>query len=161
MDRGTSQKSDRGAVSARAARAAAIPYKRVATPPAYRFLVVQTSDGNHWTFPKGRRNNKDETLADAAEREAREEAGVTGRLSPAQVTDYVFPRKGRAQTVVAFLLEVADEGIPRKGRDARRRTHWCTRAEIVERLMAGREPAYIETVNRILDAVENALDEEV
>ncbi|MCA1690130.1 MAG: NUDIX domain-containing protein, partial [Actinobacteria bacterium] len=40
-----------------------------------RIGLVSTRDGARWTFPKGHRE-RGETLAEAAAREAREEAGV-------------------------------------------------------------------------------------
>ncbi len=50
------------------------------------FLLVRTRNG-HWTFPKGR-VEQDATNADAAAREAYEEAGVRGSVDPVPFACY-------------------------------------------------------------------------
>jgi 8-oxo-dGTP pyrophosphatase MutT (NUDIX family) len=50
------------------------------------FLLVRTRNG-HWTFPKGR-VDQDATNADAAAREAYEEAGVRGSVDPVPFVCY-------------------------------------------------------------------------
>jgi len=50
------------------------------------FLLVRTRNG-HWTFPKGR-VDQDVTNADAAAREAYEEAGVRGSVEPVPFYSY-------------------------------------------------------------------------
>jgi 8-oxo-dGTP pyrophosphatase MutT (NUDIX family) len=50
------------------------------------FLLVRTRNG-HWTFPKGR-VDQDATNADAAAREAYEEAGVRGSVEPVPFVCY-------------------------------------------------------------------------
>ena len=59
-----------------------IPEADIAAAVCYRprneFCVVQTKDGKRWTFPKGHRR-KDETLPEAAGREALEEPGSKDR----------------------------------------------------------------------------------
>jgi 8-oxo-dGTP pyrophosphatase MutT (NUDIX family) len=57
---------------------AAVCYRLRSGEP--EFLLVRTRNG-HWTFPKGR-VDQDATHADAAAREAYEEAGVSGSVEP-------------------------------------------------------------------------------
>ena len=99
---------------------------------------MRTSSGERWTFPKGRRE-RGETLAEAAAREALEEAGVRGRVEPEPFAHYRYPARGGGWDVVAaFRLTVAREGLPAEPRRepawygfeaARRKLAWAaTRA---------------------------------
>ena len=71
---------------------------------------MRTSNGARWTFPKGHRE-RGETLAEAAAREAAEEAGVSGRIDPEPLAQYRYPSRGGDALVTAFLLEVDREGL--------------------------------------------------
>src|SRR5207244_4433252 len=86
-------------------RVAAIPYRREGG--TIRYLVVSSSEFG-WTFPKGKLDRSDEgSLVKAAKREAREEAGVSGKMKKQPLIDYRFPRAERDdQHLVAFLLKV-------------------------------------------------------
>jgi 8-oxo-dGTP pyrophosphatase MutT (NUDIX family) len=86
--------------------AAAIPVRPRAAG-GLEFLLVRTSNGARWTFPKGGRE-RGETLAEAAAREALEEAGAGGRVGDEPVASYRY----RDDMVVAFLLEVGDMSSP-------------------------------------------------
>lgn len=74
------------------------------------FLLVRTRNG-HWTFPKGG-VDRDATTADAAAREAYEEAGVKGLVEHAPFTSYRHSKPGRPRSrrlvvrVHAHLCEV-------------------------------------------------------
>ena len=74
------------------------------------FLLVRTKNG-HWTFPKGG-VDRDATHADAAAREAYEEAGVSGSVERAPFISYKHckPRwmssRSRVIVVHAHLCEV-------------------------------------------------------
>ena len=87
-------------------RAAAICYRM--TDTGLTFLLVRTSKGDRWTFPKGHAE-KGESLDVAAAREAREEAGVEGQIDPSILTRYRYP-SGRKSSgdheVGAYLLRV-------------------------------------------------------
>jgi 8-oxo-dGTP pyrophosphatase MutT (NUDIX family) len=92
-------------------RVAAICYRRV--DKGIEFLLVRTSDGLRWTFPKGH-IEKGESPEKAAEREAKEEAGVTGKVSPVPIVEYSFPLQSsgqgtKSERVAAFLLEVTEK----------------------------------------------------
>src|SRR3989442_933244 len=74
-------------------RAAAICFRR--TEGGIELLLVRTKNGRGWTFPKGH-VEPGETPAGAAAREAREEAGVRGRVATGPFTRYRYP-DGRAR----------------------------------------------------------------
>src|SRR3954470_19459786 len=107
-------------------RAAALPYRR--TSHGVEFLVVRTTGKQRrWTFPKGHfEADEDAMLAAAAAREAREEAGVEGRVDEEQLATYLYPSAGGGDplTVAAFLLDVTRDGLKRKGKDRGRELAW-------------------------------------
>lgn len=80
------------------------------------FLLVRTRSG-HWTFPKGA-VGRDATHADAAAREAYEEAGVRGRVERLPFISYRHckprPRNSRKHVVMvhAHLCEVQRLAAP-------------------------------------------------
>ena len=92
-------------------------------------LVTSKRNRGKWIFPKGH-VEKGETPEIAALREAREEAGVVGRLvGPAGVLEYGFlGAKARVDYFVAMFTREA--GPPEDGR-ARR---WCALDEALELL---------------------------
>jgi 8-oxo-dGTP pyrophosphatase MutT (NUDIX family) len=65
------------------------------------FLLVRTRNG-HWTFPKGG-VDEDPTPADAAAREAYEEAGVTGHVERAPFISYWHCKPGRLRRRVILV----------------------------------------------------------
>ena len=76
------------------------------------FLLVHTNGGNKWTFPKGAPEPR-LSHSQAAEREAKEEAGAFGIIEPRHFHLYVhskgvFWQPGGVQEYVvkAFLMEV-------------------------------------------------------
>src|SRR5262249_13670646 len=77
------------------------------------FLLVNTSSGKKWTFPKGR---IDPALSgsQSAAREAREEAGAEGRIEEHHFASYLDTKRSMAHEnrssevlVAAYLLEVS------------------------------------------------------
>jgi len=82
---------------------AAICYKWVDTQPF--FLLVRTTSGSRWIFPKGKVKNGEKKWA-AALREAIEEAGVIGRIHKKRFTTFPYFKNEKETTVIAFLLEV-------------------------------------------------------
>jgi len=87
---------------------AAVCYRLRGNQP--EFLLVRTRNG-HWTFPKGG-VGKDATRADAAAREAYEEAGVKGSVERSPFTSYSHCKPGNLRSrrrvvwVHAHLCEV-------------------------------------------------------
>ena len=142
-------------------RVAAICYRRDIR--GIEFLLVRTSDGLRWTFPKGH-IEKGESPEKAAEREAKEEAGVIGKVRSKPVVEYSFPLQGsgpstRKEKVTAFLLEVTAEISSQeqardptwfKLREAKRKLAECREREFaVEHELA--VDAAVKEIKRSLD----------
>lgn len=116
------------------------------------FLLVRTRNG-HWTFPKGA-VDEDRTHADAAAREAYEEAGVTGWVEPAPFVSY-WHRKPRqlhygtgVVLVHAHLCEVKRLVPPQ---EQHRKPTWFSRSKAKRRLRELRAPEYANEVLRVVD----------
>lgn len=92
-------------------------------------LVTAKRNRRNWIFPKGH-IEKGETKEAAALREAKEEAGVVGKvIGPAGVLEYGF--LGFKARVEYFLAELTREvGPPEDGRERA----WCRLDEALERL---------------------------
>src|SRR4051794_15183519 len=126
---------------------AAVPVRPQAAG-GLEFLLVRTSDGTRWTFPKGGRE-RGETLAEAAAREAIEEAGAAGRIGDEPIAAYRY----RGDTVAAFLLEVGDTRPPGEpGRDPT----WFGVEAARGRLAEGRDGGFGEEMERVLLAAASA-----
>jgi 8-oxo-dGTP pyrophosphatase MutT (NUDIX family) len=116
------------------------------------FLLVRTRNG-HWTFPKGAVDG-DRTNADAAAREAYEEAGVTGRVEPKPFASYLHrkPRQPSANAGVvlvdAHLCEVKQLVTPE---EQHRNPTWFTKPRAKRRLREMRTAEYGNEVARVVD----------
>jgi 8-oxo-dGTP pyrophosphatase MutT (NUDIX family) len=126
---------------------AAVTYGAVEGEP--RLLLVRTSKGDRWTFPKGK-VEKGESGPQAARREAREEAGVEGAIEEQPFTSYRYPTKRGEYEVAAYLLR-ADPGARLSPAEAVRKPEWVSPAEARERLRHGREAVYGGEHERVLD----------
>ncbi|MEA3001264.1 MAG: hypothetical protein QOH81_52 [Sphingomonadales bacterium] len=120
----------RDPATARPVQVAALPWRRSAAG-GIEILLVTSRSSNRWLVPKGWPMRR-RTLAEAAAREAYEEAGVEGRIEarPIGRFDHVknHPLLGRLRcTVFLFPLAVATELDPwqEKGQRSRR---WYDRA---------------------------------
>ena len=118
------------------------------------FLLVNTNGGRKWTFPKG---GPDARLShsQAAEREAREEAGVIGVIEPRHFHLYihskgVFWQPGGVQEYVvkAFLMDVRQTRRPDE--DDRNPT-WFDAEETRVVLAKGRELKYARELDTVID----------
>ena len=85
-----------------------------------RVLVIRSSDGLRWLFPKGH-VEAGESAEQAATREVREEAGVDGAVRRF-VRQERYERGMRQIEVSYFLLEYRGDVPPAEDREAR----WCT-----------------------------------
>jgi len=135
--------------------AAAVPVRR-REAGGLEFLLVRTSNADRWTFPKGG-VERGESMSQAAAREAREEAGVTGLVGSDPLGVYRYaPSRNGSDDVTAFLLEVTRDGLPAEsGRDPT----WLGFEAARSRLAQGRDPGYGEAMERILRAAERAVRE--
>jgi len=137
--------------------AAAIAFRRQHGELEVR--LVRTSDGARWTLPKGRQE-RGETLAQTAAREASEEAGVTGVVGDEPLIEYRHApsrHRGRSEDrVTAFLLAVQRAG-PSNERD--RDPTWYDLRTARDKLAEGRETLYAQELERVLAAAERQLRE--
>lgn len=85
-------------------QASAIPYRRI--DDDLEFCLI-TSTSGRWVFPKGGIDNG-ETLAEAALKEAFEEAGLHGRVVVDSLGSYMGSKYGRPYKIQAVLMEVTD-----------------------------------------------------
>lgn len=118
---------------------------------AVEFLLIRTS-GRRWMFPKGG-VEPGETPARAAQREAFEEAGVSGNVSPDCLTTFRhlkqdLKRRGVELRVGVFLLEVQATRPP--GEEHRDPT-WFSADAAVHALSERREFAYAEELQRVVE----------
>lgn len=117
-------------------QAAALPYRILPgvanwAGDAVDVLLVTSRDTGRWVLPKGY-IEAGESGADAAMREAREEAGVSGEADRQEIGAYVYAKRGTngdetPLTVAVYPLRVralADDWPERKQRDRR----WFARA---------------------------------
>lgn len=116
------------------------------------FLLVRTRSG-HWTFPKGR-VDQDATNADAAAREAYEEAGVSGSVDRAPFVSYRHckPRRlGSHRQVIlvdAHLCKVKRLAPPL---EEYRDPTWFSVPKAKRRLQKARSPEFAAEVISVLD----------
>jgi 8-oxo-dGTP pyrophosphatase MutT (NUDIX family) len=118
------------------------------------FLLVNTNGGNKWTFPKGAPDNR-MSHSQAAEREAREEAGVIGVIEPRHFHVYihskgVFWQPGGVQEYVvkAFLMDVRETRRPEEND---RNPTWYDSDEARSILAKGREVKYARELQTVVD----------
>jgi 8-oxo-dGTP pyrophosphatase MutT (NUDIX family) len=131
---------------------AAVCYRR--RGQAIEFLLVNTNGGGKWTFPKGC-VEPNISHSKAAEREAREEAGVRGHIEPRHFHIYthskgVFwkPPGVREFVIKAFLLEVDEIGEPE---ESMRNPTWFSPEEARKILAKGREVKYAKELQAVVD----------
>src|SRR5262249_33047660 len=131
---------------------AAVCYRRRSTQ--IEFLLVNTNSGNKWTFPKGAPEDG-LSHSQAAEREAHEEAGVSGTIEPRHFHMYLHSKgvfwqpKGVQEYVVkACLMEVQQTRSPDE--DFRNPT-WFSSEEARVILAKGREVKYARELQAVID----------
>ncbi len=131
---------------------AAVCYRRRGS--SVEFLLVNTNSGGKWTFPKG---DPEPSLSHsrAAEREAREEAGVRGSIEPRHFHLYIHSKgvfwksPGVQEFVVkAFLLAVEQDGKPN---ERMRNPTWFVPEEAKKILAKGREVKYARELQAVID----------
>ena len=131
---------------------AAVCYRR--RGPSVEFLLVNTNGGGKWTFPKG---DPELSLSHckAAEREAWEEAGVSGSIDARHFCLYLHskgvfwkPPGVREFVIKAFLLEVErQDDAPEMARNPT----WFNPEEAKKILAKGREVKYARELKAVID----------
>ena len=127
---------------------AAVPVRRRAAG-GVEFLLVRTRTGDRWTFPKGG-CERGETLAEAAAREAVEEAGAAGRIGEQPIAEYRYGD----DLVTAFLLEVERADLTA---EPERDPTWFAFEAARSKLAEGRQAASGEEMKRVLRAAQRAV----
>ena len=131
-------------------QAAAVCYKLVDQKP--EFLLVQArSNKTRWVFPKGK-IKKGEKPWMAAAREAREEAGVEGKIKDKDKALARFRLYG--SEIDAYLLEVRKEG---DSQEADRDRGWFRRHKAIRKLSENRGGKSILRLTGVLNAAWNAV----
>jgi 8-oxo-dGTP pyrophosphatase MutT (NUDIX family) len=131
---------------------AAVCYRR--RGGSFDFLLVKTTGGDKWTFPKGATARR-LSHSQAAEREALEEAGAVGVIEPQHFHLYLQPkgdtrlRTGVQEFVVkAFLLEVTRTQRPQ---EANRNPTWFSVNDARSILAKGREERHAAELQTVID----------
>jgi 8-oxo-dGTP pyrophosphatase MutT (NUDIX family) len=131
---------------------AAVCYRRCGA--SFEFLLVNTTSGDRWIFPKGATARR-LSHSQAAEREALEEAGAVGIIEPQHFHLYLQPkgvsnlRNGIHEFVVkAFLLQVTHTHPPQ---EQKRNPTWFSVDEARSALAMGREAKYAAELRTVVD----------
>ena len=117
--------------AADADQAAAVPIR--GNGDALEVCLIRRRGRRDWGVPKGFIDG-DDTAAQAALTEAREEAGLIGRIDGDVVGTYEYSKLGDDLTVAVFLMRV-DEALPVWQEMDLRERRWVASAE-AERLLA-------------------------
>jgi 8-oxo-dGTP pyrophosphatase MutT (NUDIX family) len=140
---------------------AAVCYRRCGA--SFEFLLVNTSSGDRWIFPKGATARR-LSHSQAAEREAWEEAGVVGVIEPQHFHLYLQPKgdsrlgNGMEEFVVkAFLLQVSRTRAPQ---EQNRNPTWFRVDEARSALAMGREAKYAAELRTVIDRAVERLSAE-
>ena len=114
------------------------------------FLLVRTTGGKHWTFPKGHIKTKlFESPWAAAQREAGEEAGVVGTVETELLTHYLYRKRDKEDDdlVVAYLMRVEPGQQPcEEGRDPQ----WLTPEMAMKKLAKGRSKKQVTEHHQVI-----------
>jgi 8-oxo-dGTP pyrophosphatase MutT (NUDIX family) len=131
---------------------AAVCYRKCDS--SFEFLLVKTTSGDRWIFPKGATARR-LSLSQAAEREALEEAGAVGAIEPQHFHHYLQPkgdsrlRSGVEEFVVkAFLLQVSHTQAPQ---ERNRNPTWFSIEDARRALAKGREAKYAAELRTVID----------
>lgn len=141
---------------------AAVCYRKSAG--SFEFLLVHTSGGDKWIFPKGASARR-LSHSQAAEREALEEAGAMGAIEPEHFHLYLQPKgDSRARNAIqefvvkAFLMQVSRTQAPQ---EENRNPTWFSVDQARSALSMGREASSAAELRTVIDrAVERLSREE-
>jgi 8-oxo-dGTP pyrophosphatase MutT (NUDIX family) len=131
---------------------AAVCYRRRGV--SFDFLLVKTTSGDKWTFPKGATARR-LSHSQAAEREALEEAGAVGVIEPEHFHLYLQPKgDARLRNVVqesvvkAFMMEVTHTQPPQ---EPNRNPTWFNADDARRVLKRGREEKHAAELRAVID----------
>lgn len=128
---GGSERRDRPAYYYR--QSAVIPYRMRAG--RVEVLLVSSSGNKHWVVPKGIVDPGLSASASAA-KEAREEAGIEGRVESPRLGSYRYPKWGAQCTVEVFPMRVTREVPEDQWPERHRGRQWVSPTVAAQRLKA-------------------------
>jgi 8-oxo-dGTP pyrophosphatase MutT (NUDIX family) len=111
-------------------QAAAIPFRR--RKEGFEVCLIRTKGDKKWKIPKGF-VDAGESSEQAALKEAREEAGLDGRIVGASVGSYRYEKWGLDLKVAVYLMEVLKEEDDWQESSFRERC-WMRLEDALERL---------------------------
>jgi 8-oxo-dGTP pyrophosphatase MutT (NUDIX family) len=92
-------------------------------------LLLSSRGTGRWVIPKGT-IEQGETARECAEREAFEEAGITGKVSKRPVGYYTYIKEGKPQPLVVSVFTLKVKGEHGKFREKGQRSHsWVSMEE--------------------------------
>lgn len=127
-------------------QAGVIPYRFV--EGEIQVLLITSSNGKRWVIPKGWKELL-ETTAEAAAKEAWEEAGITGTIHTPAIGTYPNRKWGYHFPVEVFLMQVEAEHTTYP-ESTRRKRRWMSLPQAAQRI---REPE----LKHLLQQVPNLL----
>jgi phosphohistidine phosphatase len=133
------------------AQAAAIPFRTDPQTGRVQVLMIRRRDGRKWGIPKGL-VDPGLTHAEAAAMEAREEAGVEGRLSDEPLGSFTYDKFGGTCLVRVFVMRVT-RVMPHWDEERMRERQWFDIDEAAQ--IAGR-PAVKQLIGRLSAAASEA-----
>jgi 8-oxo-dGTP pyrophosphatase MutT (NUDIX family) len=140
---------------------AAVCYRRRGA--SFDFLLVKTTSGDKWTFPKGATARR-LSHSQAAEREALEEAGAVGVIEQQHFHLYLQPKGDSSQrnvvqefVVKAFMLEVTHTQPPQ---EPNRNPTWFSVDDVRRALARGREKKHATELHTVIDRAVERLSTE-
>jgi phosphohistidine phosphatase len=111
-------------------QAAAIPFRR--RREGIEICLIRTKGDKRWKIPKGF-IEAGETSAQAALKEAREEAGLEGRVVGDSIGSYTYEKWGLDLKVAVYLMEVLEQQDDWQESSFRERS-WMPLGAALERL---------------------------
>lgn len=126
-------------------KAAAVCYRRI--DASIEILLVKAHGGG-WIFPKGSLEPGEEPWQ-AAQREALEEAGVTGEVRHERLTTFLHFKQGvnKENRVAAFLLRVTSLQPPQ---ERERQPTWFSPQAAEKTIVQNRQFKYAEEYKRVI-----------
>jgi phosphohistidine phosphatase len=124
-------------------QSAVIPFRRTAR--GTEIMITGSSSGRHWVVPKG---IVEPGLGPAAsaEVEAREEAGVEGKVSDTPLGTFTYEKWGATCEVQVFAMEVSREIPDAEWEESHRQRKWVCQAEASALLY---QPAFQQLVREV------------
>ncbi len=112
-------------------QSAVIPYREKAGK--LQIMIISSSGKKHWVVPKGI-HTPGLTAQESAAKEAREEGGILGKVSPGAVGQYVYAKWGASCTVVVYPMKVTKVISGRDWDENHRDRRWVSPKKAVAHL---------------------------